>query len=102
MTLVIGGAQRDVRPWQCFPLPLGNDCAHAVFVFSIFTLSVTEADSQPNVVSHYEQVYITQKVCISGLMFITLFFLLFWWVLPPLKILDTFLTLYILNIFVLK
>ena len=28
MTFAIGGAQRDVRPWQCIPLPSGNDCAH--------------------------------------------------------------------------
>ena len=40
MTLVIGGAQCDVRPMQCIPLPFGNDCAHTVFVSSMFTLSV--------------------------------------------------------------
>ena len=32
------------------------------------------------------------KVCVSGPMFIGLLFL-FWWVVPPLKLLDTFLTL---------
>ena len=65
MTLVIGGAQRDVRPWHCIPLPFGNDCAHILFISSMFTLSITEADSQPNVVSHYER---SQKVglCISS------------------------------------
>ena len=53
MTLVIGGAQRDFRPWQCIPLPIGIDCAHTVFVFPMFALSVTEVESQPNIVSHY-------------------------------------------------
>ena len=53
MTLVKGGAQCDVRPWQCLPLPFGNYCAHTT--------------SQPNVVvSHYGQVYRSQKICISG------------------------------------
>ena len=88
MAHVIGGAQHDVRPWQCIPLPLGNDCAHTVFVCSMFTLSVTEAGTQPNVVSHYGQVYRTLKVCVSGPMSIRLFFFLFWWVLPPLRILT--------------
>ena len=74
MTLVIGGAQRDVRPWQCIPLPFGNDCDHTVFVYLMFILSISEVDSQPNVISHYGQVYISQKVCISGPMFIRLFF----------------------------
>ena len=37
------------------------------------------------VFNHYEQVYRTQKVHVSGPMFIGLFFL-FLWVLPPLKI----------------
>ena len=78
MTVITGGAQSDIRPWQCIPLPFSNDCAHTVFVSSMFTLSVTEANSQPNVVSHYGQVYISQKVCVSGPMFIGLFFL-FWW-----------------------
>ena len=55
MTLVIGGALRDVRPWQCIPLPFGKDCAHTVFVSSMFTLPVTEVDSQSDVISHYEQ-----------------------------------------------
>ena len=47
MTLVIGGAQRDDRPRQCLPLPFSNNCAHTVglFVSSMFTLSVMEADS---------------------------------------------------------
>ena len=69
------GAQRDVRPQQCIllcPCPC-TDCAHAVFVSSMFTLSVTEVDSQPNVVSHYGQAYITQKVCIYGPMIIKFF-----------------------------
>ena len=35
-------------------------------VSSMFNLSVKEMNSQPNVVSHYGQVYISQKVCISG------------------------------------
>ena len=91
MTLVIRGAQRDVRPWQCIPLPFGNDCAHTTFVSLMFTLSATEADSQPNVISHYGQVYISQKVYISRTMCIRLFFL-FRWVLAPLKIFDTFIT----------
>ena len=39
------------------------------------------------VFSHYEEVYRTQKVCISGPMFIGIF-LLFCWVLPPFKIFD--------------
>ena len=75
MTLVTGGAQRDVRPRKCIPLHFDNDCDHAVFVSSMFTLSDTKADSQPNVVSPYEQVYISQKVCVSGPMFIGFFFL---------------------------
>ena len=79
--------QRDVRPQQCIPLLFGNDCDHTILVFSMFTLSVTEMDSQPNVSSHYGQVYISQKVCIFGPMFIR-----FLWLLPPLKILH-FLTL---------
>ena len=91
MTLVIGGAQCDVLPWQCIPLPFGNDCAHTVGVTSMFTLSVAETDSQPNI-SRYGQVYISQKVCVSGPMFMGLFFI-FCFVLPPLKKLDTFLTL---------
>ena len=41
---------------------------------NIHTLSVTEADSQPNIVSHYGQVYRSQEVCVSGPMFIRLFF----------------------------
>ena len=93
MTPVIGGAQRDVRPWQCIPLPFDNDRAHIVFVFSMFTMSVTEVDSQPNVVSHYGQVYISQKVRVSGPFFIGLFFLFLFFfpvlvgsLLPPLKI----------------
>ena len=45
---------------------LCNDCDHTVFVSSMFTLSVTEMNSEPNIVSHYEQVYRSQKVCISG------------------------------------
>ena len=53
MTLVTGGAQRGVRPWQCIPLPCGKDCARTIFVSSMFTFSVTETDSQPNVVSLY-------------------------------------------------
>ena len=64
--------------WRPFiamhPSAFGNDCDHTVFVFSIFSLSVTEMDSQPNVVSYYGQVYISQKVCISGPMFIELYF----------------------------
>ena len=75
MTLVIGGAQRDIRPWQYIALLFGNDCARTVFVSSMFTLSVLEENSQPNVVSLYGQVYRTRKVCISGPMFIRLFFL---------------------------
>ena len=71
---------------------LCNDCDHTVFVSSMFTLSVTKAESQPNVVSHYGQVYISQKVCVSGLVIIGLLFFVFWWVLPPLKIFFTFLT----------
>ena len=44
------------------------------YIFSsMFTLSFTEVDSQPNVVSHYGQVYISKKVCISGPTFITFF-----------------------------
>ena len=35
----------------------------------------SEADSQPNVVSHYGQVYRSEKVCVSGHMFIGVFFL---------------------------
>ena len=38
----------------------------------------------------YEQVYKPQELCVSGSMFIDFFFLLFWWVVPPLKIFDTF------------
>ena len=72
--LFIGGAQRDVRPCQCIPLPFGNDRDSTVFVSSMFTLSVTEVDSQPNV-SHYGKVYISQRVYISGPMFISFFFL---------------------------
>ena len=52
IALLIGGAQRDVRPWQCIPLPFGNDYDHTMFVSSMFTLSVTEVDSQPNVITH--------------------------------------------------
>ena len=62
---------------------------HTVFVSSMLTLSVMEADSQPNVVSHYGQVYRSQKVLVSRPMFIRLFFLS-WCVLLPLKIFDTF------------
>ena len=61
MRLVKGGAQRDVRPWQCIPLPFGNDCANTIFVSSMFIFSVTETDSQPNVASHYGQLYVSQK-----------------------------------------
>ena len=89
MTLVIGGAKPDVRPYQCIPVPFGSHCVHTVFVSSMFTLFVMEAKSQPNVVNHYGQVYRSQKVCVSGSMFIGPLFL-FWWVLPPLKIFDTF------------
>ena len=92
MTVVIGAAQCDVRTWQCILLPFVNDCAHTVFVSSTFTLSVTETDSQPNVVGHYGQVYRSQKVCVSKPMFIELFFSLFWWVLPPLEFRHLFLT----------
>ena len=77
MALVIGGAQRDVRPWQCIPLSFGNDCDHTVFVSSMFTSSVTEEGSQPKVVSHYAQVYRSQKVSVFGPMFIGLFSLFF-------------------------
>ena len=74
-TPVIDDAQSDVHPWQCVSLPFDNDCARTVFVSSMFTLSLMEEDSQPNVVSHYEQIFRTQKVCISWPMFIRLFFL---------------------------
>ena len=58
------------------------------YVLPPFTISGTF------VLSHYEQVYRTQEVCISELIFIRLFSL-FWWTLSPLKIFDTFLnTLY--------
>ena len=59
------------------------------FVSSMFVLSVKEVDSQPNVISQYGQAYISQEVYVPGPMFIGLFFL-FWWVLSPLKIFDTF------------
>ena len=55
------------------PSALRQRLCRTVFVSSMFTLPVTEADSQPNVVSHYEQVYISQKVCVSGPIFIALF-----------------------------
>ena len=106
--LFIGDVEPDVHSWHLLYEVLnvtsvhGNaslcpsavvlyDCAHAVFVSSMFTLSVTEADTQPIVVSHYGQIYRSQKVCVSGHMFTGLFFLV-WWVLPSPKILDTFLT----------
>ena len=52
------------------------------YVLPLLTILCTFA------LSYYEQVYKSQKVCISGPMFIELFSL-FWWVLPPLKIFDT-------------
>ena len=64
MTLVIGGAQRDVRPWQCIPLPFGNVCAHTGFVSSMFTFSITWRTTQPNVVSHYGQMYRSPDPCL--------------------------------------
>ena len=73
MTLVIGGAQRESVHSNA---SLCNDCDHTVFVSSMFTMSVTEVNSQQNVVSHYGQVYISQKVCVSGSRFIALFLVL--------------------------
>ena len=52
------------------------NCVHTVFVSSMFTLSAMEADSQPNVVSHYGQVYRSQKVCISRPCLLDFFFLI--------------------------
>ena len=90
-TLAIGGAQLDVRPWQCIPLPFSSDCAHTVFVSSVFTLYVTDVVSQPNIVSHYGQVYNSQKVCVSRPILLDSFFCFDGYI-SPLKIFHTFLT----------
>ena len=82
--LFVGHIQPDIHLWQevfnvtfvhdntslCPLAVILYDSAHTVFVFSMFTLSVTEADSQPNVFNHYGQVHRFQKVCVSGPMFI--------------------------------
>ena len=91
MTLLTEGAQYNVRPWQCIPLPFGNDCAHTVFVSSMFTLSVTEADSRTK--RHHPlwtNVHISESMSFRTHAHWS--FSLFWWVLPPLKVFDTFLT----------
>ena len=88
----MSSAERGVRQWQCIPLPFGNDYAHTVLVSSMFALSVTEVNSQPNVVGPYEQVYRSQKVCVSGPMFIGLFVLVFVGTTTSQNILHLFLT----------
>ena len=89
MTYVIVGVQRDIRPWQCIPLPFGNDYAHTVFVSSMFTLSVTEADFT----TKRRQPLRTSVQISKSMRFRTHVywaFFLFWWILSPLKILKTF------------
>ena len=86
------GIEPGPAAWQAHMLPTCSTArlwSYNIFS-SMFTLSVTEVDSQPYNVGHYGQVYISQKVCISGPMFIRLIFLN--WVLSPPKIFDTSLT----------
>ena len=71
----------------CVCVPTCNCLFMLWYVLPLFTILGTF------VFSHYEQVYRTRKVWICGPMFIGLIFL-FWWVLPPLKIFETFLTPY--------
>ena len=74
MTFVIGGAQRGICPWQCIPLPFGNYYAHTIFLSSIFTLSFTETDSQPNVASNYvwTSVHISESMHLQTHVYYTL------------------------------
>ena len=73
LTLVIGGAQRDVRPNQCIPLPFGNDCDHTVlFPRCLPCLSRRWTHNQTS--SATMDKCTSQKVCISRPMFIRLFF----------------------------
>ena len=62
-----------------------------VFFFMLWYVLPPLTILATHVFSHYDQVYRTQKVCISRPMFIRFFFL-FWWILSSLKIFDTFLT----------
>ena len=99
-------SQLILQPFRCFtyvtvhsPTLLSLILRHKLFTW--FTWQAAHATTSHNIghfcFSHYEQVYRTKKVCISGHMFIALF-LLFWWVLPPLKIVDTSLTLCIYSL----
>ena len=80
-THVTGGAQRDVWPWQCM-------CPCIICFLDVHLVchggGLTTKCRQPLWIR-------SQKVCVSGPMFIWLFSL-FWWVLPPLKRFDPFLT----------
>ena len=91
MTLVVGGVQRDVHPWQAIQLPFGNDCVYTVFVSSVIYL-VCHGGRLTN---KRRQTLCTSVQISESMRFRThvywIFFSLFWWVPPPVKIFDTFL-----------
>ena len=68
-------------------------CPYSICFLDV-TLSVMEMDSLPNV-SHFEHMYRTQKVCISGPMFIRLSFLVLVGTITSQNIWHFFNTLYI-------
>ena len=94
---VISEGQRDALPWMDITFSTSYNMWHewtsgwsspmnkctdrrkyafpdpCVMVFFFFFHVVMEVDSQPNVISHYGQVYISQKACISRPMFIRFF-----------------------------
>ena len=114
MGTAVAEGQRDALSWTDLTLSTSYNMCHewtspmnkctgrikyaflgpSVMVFFFFMLwyvlpPLTKFDTF--VFSHYEQVYRTEKLCISRPMFIGLF-LLFWWVLPDVKDLTLFFT----------
>ena len=85
MTLVVRGAQRDVRPRQCIPLPFGP--------YSICFLYVPLVCNEGGLTTEGRQPLWTSVHFSESMRFQThvywIFFLI-WWVLPPLKLFDTF------------
>ena len=93
MTLVIRGAQREGRPRKCIPLPFGSSLIR-LCPYSICFLDAYLVCHGAGLTTKCRQQLWTSKQISESMRFRThvywTFFILFWWLLQPLKIFDTY------------